>query len=95
MPVRISLEIEHQPEQWELSEKLQSLVGRRLATRSHVWQSLWTHIAKHNLQSPKDPSMISCDPLLKVFSQPYGITVIHRCMHSARVHGQPLCPILL
>ncbi|KAK9839392.1 hypothetical protein WJX84_002103 [Apatococcus fuscideae] len=65
VPVQITIEPERSPEHWQLSEKLQSLVGRELATKSQVFRSLWAHISAHNLQHTSDPSLITCDPLLK------------------------------
>ena len=71
VPVQITIEPERSPEHWQLSEKLQSLVGRELATKSQVFRSLWAHISAHNLQHTSDPSLITCDPLLKVQPRPW------------------------
>jgi upstream activation factor subunit UAF30 len=54
----------------DVSEELQSVIGKAKAARTEVTKGLWTYIKKHKLQDPKNKrDILADDKLKKVFGK--------------------------
>lgn len=65
LPLKISFVFDHQAPLFRLNERFSKLLGFEMGTRSKVITEMWNYIKTKNLQTNKDPSVITCDADLK------------------------------
>jgi len=63
--VTVSLQMEHSPHKYKLSESLEKLVGYPIATRQEILSALWEYIKVNQLQDKEKKKDINCDSLLR------------------------------
>lgn len=49
-PLQIELAPDSQPSLWKVGEKLEKIIGTKIAPRTVLLSSLWTYVKLHNLQ---------------------------------------------
>ena len=63
--VNISIQMEHSPHKYKLSESLEKLVGYPIATRVEILSALWEYIKVNQLLDKEKKKYINCDSLLR------------------------------
>jgi len=84
LPLKISIVFDHQAPVFRLNERFSRLLGFELGTRSKVITEIWNYIKTRNLQTNKDPSVITCDPDLKALFG--GVDSIQLSMISGKLN---------
>ena len=70
MTVKIQLFLDHNPQQYKLSETLALFVGSRQETRENVMTLIWNYIVQNKLQDTEESRYINNDDVLfKIFQQ--------------------------
>lgn len=84
LPLKISIVFDHQAPVFRLNERFSKLLGFELGTRSKVITEMWNYIKTRNLQTNKDPSVITCDADLKALFG--GMDAIQLSMISGKLN---------
>ncbi|KAJ3223865.1 SWI SNF, matrix associated, actin dependent regulator of chromatin, sub d, member 3, partial [Clydaea vesicula] len=93
-PVKIFIQLEHQPEKFKLSAELSRVLDIHTDTKSNCIMALWQYIKLNKLQDPDDRRYINCDDTLKrVFNvQRFLFTQIPELLN---MHILPPDPVVL
>lgn len=92
--VQLQLEVDNQPERFNLSASLSAILGLKQATRASVLHTLWAYIKSHRLQNAQQPSQIDCNGQLAAVFQAKGLK-LSSLGERITPHLRPVDPLTL